>query len=467
MKRLRPWLLLPAFALAAALSAHATTPLLAQAANTRPPNIVILFADDMGWGDLSSYGNPLIRTPNLDQLGREGIRLTSFYASAPVCSPSRAALLTGRYPMRVGIPHVLSPNGKNGLSSSEVTLAEALKDRGYQTMIVGKWHLGDQPQHLPTHHGFDHFFGLPYSNDMRPPFVKTDKLIPLYRDTTIIEQPVDQSAITERYTEEALRYIRSAGDQPFFLYLAYNMPHLPLQVPERFRGRSRAGRYGDVIETIDWSAGQVLDALAKQGLAGNTIVVFTSDNGPWQNLPARMLNDGVERWHAGSAGPLRGWKGTTYEGGQRVPGLIRWPDRIPAGQTSPELTTTMDLFTTLIGAAGGTVPTDRSIDGVDILPFLRGDASVPSRSFYYFDGPDLEAVRRGPWKLRMEITNGTSPQDPPLVELFNLELDPSERYNVANDHPRLVHELKKSMHDMAATIPGSKVETEPPSVAAR
>lgn len=457
---------LEVFALLAILGCRSALPSLSQGGavpaappdRAQPPNIVVLFADDLGWGDLSSYGHPIIRTPNLDRMADEGIRLTSFYVAAPSCSPSRAALLTGRYPMRVGIPAVLMPNQENGLSASEVTLAEALKDRGYRTMMVGKWHLGDQPEHLPTRHGFDHFFGLPYSNDMMPPWVQTDKPIPLYRDTTIIEQPVDQSAITERYTEEAVRFIRSAADAPFLLYFAYSMPHLPLQVSERFRGRSRAGPYGDVIETIDWSAGRVLETLSELGLDENTIVVFTSDNGPWLNLPPRMLHGGVERWHAGSPGPLRGSKGNTYEGGVRVPAIIRWPGEIPTGQTSAELATAMDLYTTLVGIAGGVVPQDRPVDGADILPLLRGGTDLPSRPLYYYQGRELEAVREGPWKLRIEITPGADAGAQMPVELFNLELDPGELYNVADQHPERVRQLTVQMRNFAATIPGTRFD---------
>ncbi len=403
-----------------------------------PPNIVILFADDLGYGDLSSYGHPTIRTPHLDGMAQEGMRMTSFYTAAPSCTPSRAALLTGRYPVRVGLPHVLMPDVENGLPPEEITLAEALKEEGYRTMAVGKWHLGHaRPALMPTANGFDRYFGLLYSNDMIRPWVQTDRPLELYRDTEPVGDPGDQSMLTVRYTEEAVDFIREDRSEPFFLYLAYSMPHLPINTADRFRGRSRAGLYGDVIETIDWSAGRVLQALQEEGLDENTIVVFTSDNGPWLNLPDRMLQAGNEPWHAGSPGLLRGAKATTYEGGMRVPGIVRWPGRIPAGQVSAEIATTMDLYPTLLNAAGAEVPRDRPVDGADIMPLLTGsvDAS-PTRGLYYFQGTELQGVRDGRWKLRVTGEE---------VELFDLEVDPSERYNVAEAHSGVVARLREEM----------------------
>ncbi|MGH9310691.1 MAG: sulfatase family protein, partial [Vicinamibacterales bacterium] len=318
----------------------------ARAQAEAPANIVIVLADDLGYGDLSSYGHPTIRTPHLDRMAREGIRLTSFYAPASVCTPSRAGLLTGRYAVRSGMINAIGPGAEASLPAREITLAEVLKTRGYRTGMVGKWHLGDRDESNPLEHGFDAFFGLPYSNDYMPPFVASTPPVPLLRGHAVIERPVVQPTLTARYTQEAIRFIREAGEQPFFLYLAHNMPHLPLSTSERFRGHSRAGLYGDVIEEIDWSVGQVLRTISERALDRRTIVIFTSDNGPWLSAPPRMMQAGVQRWDVGSAGALRDSKASTYEGGFRVPGVIRWPGRIPAGQVSAEMISGLDLFPT-------------------------------------------------------------------------------------------------------------------------
>ncbi len=411
------------------------------------PNIVILFADDLGYADLSCYGHPTIKTPNLDTMADEGIRLTSFYAQ-PSCSPSRASLLTGKYPLRASMPHVLGPNSDHALPQSELTLAEGLKSQGYQTQMVGKWHLGHAEEaHLPTSRGFDHYFGLLYSNDMKPPWVNTDKPLELYKDTEPIEHLVNQDTLTTRYTEESVRFIENAGtDAPFFLYMAYSMPHLPLHTAEKFRDSSRAGLYGDIIETIDWSAGEILQALKDKGVDENTIVVFTSDNGPWSNMPPRMLQEGIRPWHAGWTGLLRGAKHTTYEGGPRVPGIVRWPGQIPAGQESADIASTMDIFTTLMLAGGADVPED--VDGKNILPFLKGETSSPVEQFYYFSGNSIHGVREGEWKLR--IAEG-------YPELFNLDSDPSERHNRAEELPDIVSKLQgqieKKSEEVNADMP--------------
>lgn len=409
----------------------------------RPPNIVIIFADDLGYGDLSSYGHPTIRTPRLDRMAQEGIKLTSFYVASPACSPSRYALLTGRYPVRSDIIWALGPDEERGIAASEVTLAEALKARGYRTAAVGKWHLGARPGFFPTEHGFDSYYGLLYSNDMMPPWVGTERPLELWRDTVPVEHPVDQSTLTERYTEEAVAFIRASRDTPFFLYLAHSMPHVPLHTSERFQGQSEGGLYGDVIETIDWSTGRILDALEEEGLADHTLVIFTSDNGPWNEMPERMFSEGkIQPWDAGSAGPLRGSKAMIWEGGVRVPFIARWLGRIPAGQVSSELATTMDLYTTVIGVAGGAVPRDRPVDGQNILPLLKGAAGSPRDDFFYCYPDRLQAVRDGEWKL---VIRRTDPQGPAMLELYNMRTDPYERFTVAQSHPEVVERLRQKM----------------------
>lgn len=428
------------------------------------PNFIIVFADDMGYGDLSCYGHPTIRTPHLDRMATEGVRLTSFYAAAPFCTPSRVGLLTGRYPIRTGQYSNLGPGSRGGLSTDEVTLADALKGLGYRTMCIGKWHLGHTRGYRPTERGFDRFFGLPYSNDMIPPWVQTDRPLHLFRDTEPVEEhPVNQDTLTERYIAEATSFIQSSGEQPFLLYLPHSMPHLPVHTSDRFRGTSRAGLYGDVIETIDWGMGEILRTLKQERLDRNTMVVFTSDNGPWLDLPARMLQKGNEPWHAGSPALLRGYKGNTYEGGQRVPCIARWPGRIPAGQTSADIASTLDLFTTVIETAGGTVPQDRKIDGRNILPFFQGKESSPVTEFFYCRSNNLEAVRDGSWKLRLSrhARDDLEADQPLTPELFDLGLDPSERYNVADRHPDIVDRLDERLRAFGDEL-GAKVAPPPP-----
>ena len=428
---------------------------------TGPPNIVLLFADDMGYGDLSCYGHPTIKTPFLDQMAREGIRMTSFYSTAALCSPSRAAMLTGRYPLRCGMPYVLGPDSENGLPESEITMADALKKAGYRTMAIGKWHIGHvKKEFMPTSRGFDAYYGLLYSNDMMPPWVKTEKPLQLYRDLEPIEHPVEQETLTERYTDEAVKFIKSAKGGPFFLYLPYTMPHLPVRASEKFSGTSRAGLYGDVIETIDWSAGKILQTLKELGLDNNTLVLFTSDNGPWCNMPPRMLHEGIEKWHAGTPGILRGAKGTTYEGGHRVPGIARWPGVIPAGQVTAEPANTMDLFTTILKVCGADVPDDRVIDGLDILPLLKGQAKSPMKEFYYMAGYRLQAVREGKWKYRLTNPAGDKNKraGKPLRELYDLDADPSEKYNVVDRHPDLAAKLDQKLKAMAKELKANIAE---------
>jgi len=421
----------------------------AQGANQ--PNIVIIFADDLGYGDLACYGHPSIRTPHLDRMAAEGMKFTDFCVAASVCTPSRAALLTGRYPIRSGLTRVLIPSSSGGLPAEEITLAEALKERGYATACVGKWHLGCRRPHLPLNHGFDRYFGIPYSNDMSPgtqpgnPVFKDAPPTPLIRDFEVTnDKEPDQRYLTRRYTEEAIRFMRqSAGKQPFFLYLAHTMPHVPLYASERFRGKSRRGLYGDVVEELDWSCGEVLETLGALGIENNTLVVFTSDNGPWL---AKKLD-------GGSAGPFREGKVSTWEGGFRVPAIFRWPGRIPAGVTTPAFGTTMDLFTTCIRLAGGTVPTDRVIDGQDLSPVLLDNKPGREPKLFYYFGDQLWGTRIGPWKMHLKTTDPASVKvwgnwkidshDPPL--LFNVENDPAEQYNAAEEHKDLIRKLMRTL----------------------
>lgn len=411
------------------------------------PNIIILFADDLGYGDLSCYGHPTIRTKNLDAMAREGLRFTSFYAAASVCTPSRAGLLTGRYPIRSGMHHNTGPGSSRGIPQSEILLSELLKTQGYRTMAVGKWHLGhSRPEQLPTGNGFDQFFGLPYSNDMRPPWVQTDVPLKLYRGTTAVEYPVHQRTLTVRYTREAVQFIKQSGNDPLFLYLAYSMPHLPVRTEEKFRGQSRAGLYGDVIETIDWSVGRILQALREQGIDEKSWVVFTSDNGPWLNLPDRMLQDGNERWHAGSPGPLRDAKGSTYEGGFRVPCIMWWPGRIAPGRTTAEPVSSLDLYATAAQLAGAQLPQDRVIDSHSLVSLMDGSsAKSPREWFFYFRGGTLEAVRHGAWKLRQ--TGGDA-----ALELYQLDRDPGERYNVASREKEKLQALQRRFEEARTSI---------------
>ena len=416
-----------------------------QPGGDRPPNIVVITADDLGWGDLGSYGHPNIRTPHLDHMAAEGQRWTSFYSQAPVCSPSRAALLTGRIHLRSGMfgrrQGVFFPDSHAGLPAEETTLAEALRDAGYATGIVGKWHLGHRPEYLPTRHGFDSWLGIPYSNDMdwqvpagperRAAMFdpRTDYWhVPLMRDETVIERPADQRTVTRRYAEEAVSFIEVHRDRPFFLYLPHTMPHMPLFRSEDFRGRSSAGVYGDVIEEIDRAVGQVLATIERLDLAERTLVVFTSDNGPWISY----------RTHGGSAGPLRHGKGTTFEGGMRVPGVFWWPGTIAPGVTQA-IGSAMDLFTTAIVLGGGAVPDDRPIDGVDLSPVLLGTGPEPRDAMAYYRMGELFAFRLGRYKAHFVTAGryGLPPErtdhDPPL--LFDLGADVGERYDVAAEHP--------------------------------
>ena len=427
--------------LGVALATVPTSPTASAAATDedRPPNVVIFFTDDQGFGDLSCFGHPTIHTPNVDRMAAEGVKLTQFYVASPVCSPSRAALLTGCYPKRVGMhEHVIFPAYDHGLHPEETTIADVLSGAGYATGCFGKWHLGHRPGLLPTSQGFDVFFGIPYSNDMSQ-FHQPDgngyrHSLPLIRDEAVIEWEPDQRLLTRRCTEEAVAFIDAHADAPFFVYLPHAMPHIPIYASEAFAGRSPRGTYGDVIEEIDWSVGEVLDALDRHGVDDETLVIFTTDNGPW--LPFK------ER--GGSAGLLAGGKGGNLEGGQRVPFVARYPDRIPAGLVQRAIATTMDLLPTIAGLAGVELAPDRPIDGHDIMPLLEGLEGVesPTTSFlYYTSRGELAGIRRGRWKLLLEP--GT---------LHDVESDVSEQWNRADRHPEIVAELRDLAIERDAVI---------------
>jgi uncharacterized sulfatase len=421
----------------------------------RRPNIVVIFADDLGYGDIGAFGAPSIRTPNLDTMAAEGQKWTSFYVQ-PVCSPSRAALLTGRLPVRNGMfgkargtaPQVFRDNAAEGLPLDEITIAELLASVGYATGMIGKWHLGQQAQFLPMHQGFDSWFGLPFSHDMRMTVLRDEGLntrayyeprpeywdVPLMRGDGVIERPVEHRTLTKRYTQEAERFIEANKARPFFLYLAHSLPHIPLARSDEFVGHSAGGMYGDVIEELDASVGSVLEALRRAGVAENTLVLFTSDNGPW--LP---FHD-----HGGSAGPLREGKGTTWEGGVRTPAIFWWPGTVRPGVVT-DIGSALDVFATAAALAGAALPADRVLDSVDLTPVLTRAVPSPRQELYYYWDDELRAVRRGRYKAHF-ITSGAygdgearTVHTPPL--LFDLAADPGERRNVAAAHPDVVAEL--------------------------
>jgi arylsulfatase A-like enzyme len=434
------------------------------------PNFIIIFCDDLGYGDLGCYGHPTLRTPNLDKMAAQGQKWTNFYAAASVCTPSRAAIMTGRLPVRNGMmsaeSRVLFPNSTGGLPDAEITIAERLKEKGYKTACIGKWHLGHLPQYLPTAHGFDSYFGIPYSNDMdKVYFEKPNKEtlmnpkvgywnVPLMKNLEVVERPADQTTITKRYTEKTVEFIKANSTGPFFIYLAHNLPHVPLFASQKFMNSSPRGLYGDVVEEIDYGVGQILKTVAETGIAENTMVVFTSDNGPWLRFDQ----------HGGSAGLLRAGKGTTWEGGMREPAIFWWPGKIEPGLVT-DLGSTMDLFTTFCALAGTQIPDDRIIDGVDLSPTLFENSDSPRQNMFYYRAEKLYAIRNGPYKAHFvtqgayNTDDGAVEHDPPL--LFHLGHDPSEKYNVAAQYPQILAEIKTEVakHQKALVRGADQLET--------
>ncbi len=410
-------------------------------AQPRAPNIVMILCDDLGYGDIGCYGSA-IKTPNIDKLAAEGIKFTHFYSGNPVCSPSRTALLTGRYPVRAGVPRVLFPADKTGLPLGEVTMAQILKSKGYRTACFGKWHLGHLEPYLPTNRGFDRYFGIPYSNDMNPRW--------LMEDTKVIEEQATLETLTPRYTERAVKFIEEAKDQPFFLYLPHTYPHIPLAASAKFRGKSPQGLYGDVIEELDWSVGQVMDALRRTGAESNTLVMFSSDNGPW---------------YQGSPGRLRGRKGMTWEGGQRVPFLARYPGKIPKAKVCHGVMSIMDILPTVANlcAAG---PPRNPLDGIDVWPLLTGaKPEIDREVLLYFDNMDLQCARLGRWKLHIARANHLTYSPPPAggrqvlplpkPELYDVVSDVDESYDVAAEHPDEVRKILDRVENVIAGMPAA------------
>jgi len=464
MKKTSAFLL--SFFILSMISAFQFLPL-KEAPNATPPNIILIFMDDLGYGDLSCYGALQYRTPNLDKLASEGVRFTNFLSAQAVCSASRAALMTGCYPNRVGISGALFPNAKVGLNPDETTIAELLKEKGYSTGIFGKWHLGDRPEFLPTKQGFDEYVGLPYSNDMWPvgydgkPTADTNRrkrnpFLPLLHNSDTLQEIKtldDQAKLTGIYTERAVSFIKKHKKEPFFVYLPHSMPHVPIAASAKFKGKSKQGTYGDVLMEIDWSVGEIMKTLKESGLDKNTVVIFTSDNGPWLNFGN----------HAGSSGGLREGKGTSFEGGQRVPCLVRWKGVTPEGIICNKLTSTIDLLPTIANICGTKLPA-KKIDGVDILPLLKGDMDAAPRKYfyYYYRRNNLEAVRRDDWKLVLPHEGrtyegqvpsndgfpGKAPENNPFpLALYDLRRDPAERYDVKEIYPDILAELQKVVEE--------------------
>ncbi|MEA3478708.1 MAG: sulfatase-like hydrolase/transferase [Bacteroidota bacterium] len=436
-------------------------------ASEKLPNIVIIFIDDMGYNDIGCFGAPKIKTPHIDRMAENGMRFTDFYVSQAVCSASRASLLTGCYSNRVSILGALSAFSKTGIHEDEVSLAELLKQKDYATGIFGKWHLGHRPQFLPLRHGFDEYFGLPYSNDMWPynPHNTSNPPLPLIENDSIIDYLDDQTYLSSWYTERAVNFIDEHADEPFFLYLAHSMVHVPLYVSDKFKGQSAQGLYGDVVMELDWSVGEVVKALEKYNIVDNTLIIFTSDNGPW-------LCYGN---HGGSADPLREGKGTAFEGGQRVPCIMQWPDVIPAASTCDEALMTIDVFPTVAAITGTQLPGNK-IDGMNILPLLRGEEGAQSthEALYFYYGRKLNAVRSGKWKLHLPHGYQTLNGRPGGMDgervfyeharidtaLYDMENDREERHNVAEAHPEVVERLAAYAKEIIRQLGDGTVQGE-------
>lgn len=424
------------------------------------PNVVFILCDNLGYGDLGCYGSTVHRTPNVDRLAQEGVKLTGFYASSGVCTPSRASLMTGCYPRRVNMHvsdrggAVLQPVSPKGLNPDEVTIAEVMKSAGYATMLVGKWHLGDQLPHLPTRQGFDHFFGIPYSDDMTPRPGQIWPPLPLMRDMVVVEAPVDCRFLTKRYTEEAIGFIKTNQHKPFFLLLSQATPGSTVkpEVAPEFSGRSRNGAWGDSVEELDWSTGELLRTLKELKLDENTLIVWTSDNGAPKRNPVQ-----------GSNLPLAGWGYTTAEGGMRVPCLVRWPGKLEAGKSSDALTTMMDWVPTLAKLCGGKLSRENKIDGKDIWPLLNEPekGKSPHDAFYYYQGAELQAVRDGRWKLYLKGSHVERTQKVRTeAVLFDIIKDPAELNDVAAQHPdeikRLERAAEKAREELGDGLRGGK-----------
>ncbi len=434
------------------------------------PNIILIFTDDLGYADVGCFGAKGFKTPNIDKMAAEGVRFTSFYTGCSVCSGSRAALLTGRHFQRVGVPPVMFPGAKNGLNPKEITIATLLRTLGYRCFIIGKWHLGHLPTYLPTRHGFDSYFGIPYSNDMAIDPVnakfskdvifnlgKTEAIVrkeggirntvPLMRNEEVIEYPVDQSTLTKRYTEETVKLISENKDKPFFIYIPHTMPHVPLYASEKFKKRT-GSVFGDVIEELDWSVGEMLKAVKDNGLDRKTLVIFTSDNGA----------------HQGSAGPLRGKKATVYEGGYRVPFIARWPGQIPPGITTDETAATIDCLPTFAKLANGEAPKDRPIDGKDIRPLLFGQKGAKTPHEYYVLLHGAGAVRSGKWKFYPwpEGQNAKAKKKAVVktgkVQLYDLDKDIGEKTNLAEQNPEVVARMMRAYQQFAEDVKKNKLQ---------
>jgi len=396
------------------------------------PNIVYIFADDLGYGDLSCYGAKDINTPNIDQIAKQGIKFTEFYSASSVCSPSRAALLTGRYPQRMGINTVFFSESFTGIPDKEITIPEILKEKGYATGIVGKWHLGHHSKYLPLQHGFDEYFGIPYSNDMES--------VVYMRGNEVESYKVKQQYITKTYTKEAQKFITKNKDNSFFLYIAHSMPHVPLYASEEFIGTSKRGLYGDVVQELDWSVGQILKSLREHGILENTLIVFSSDNGPW----LAMKEDG------GSAGDLREGKTFTFDGGMKVPTVAMWKNRIPQGIINNEVASQMDWFPTIANITGSSIPKGLVIDGLDISKVLTDKGNRKNSDLLFLDGKQLQGYRSGQWKVKLPYKGFRGNKWKQLVKahdtlLFNLNTDPGEKNNLFEKYPEKAKEILKEM----------------------